>query len=121
MNDVNNLRQQLQTCDQEHLLQFWDQITGEQQELLFNDLKSINFDEVTKIFRENIADGESNGESNGETIDDLLEPLSNQVHQSITTTSKEKLNEYKEEGEQLSYFFFIIMPFIINKLSYIKC
>lgn len=100
MNDVNNLRQQLQTCGQEHLLQFWDQLTGEQQELLFNDLKSINFDEVTKIFRENIADGESNGE----TIDDLLEPLSNQVHQSITTTSKEKLNEYREEGEQLSYF-----------------
>lgn len=83
-------------ANQKHLLQFWDQLSGEEKNLLHADLLSIDFERVNRIFTETTAS--TNDESNHELLDDLLQPLSNDVHESITRTSKEQLKKYREEG-----------------------
>lgn len=93
MTDVNSLRNKLKEHNQQHLLQFWDQLNKQEQELLYNDLKSINFDKVCKAFKQSNPNSDQN-----EKIDDSLQPLSSDVHQSITRTSNEKLKVFREEG-----------------------
>jgi len=108
MTDLSSLRNQLKDHKQEHLLQFWDQLDNEQQELLYHDLKSIKFDKVCKAFQETNPNSDQN-----EKIDDLLQPLSSEVHESITRTSTEKLKTYRENGKYfltifLSFYFLLI-------------
>jgi UDP-N-acetylglucosamine/UDP-N-acetylgalactosamine diphosphorylase len=95
MTDLNSLRNQLNEHKQQHLLQFWDQLNKEQQELLYNDLKSINYEKVCKAFQESNPSGDL---SANQKIDDLLQPLTSDVHESITRTSNEKLKIYREKG-----------------------
>ena len=96
MTDVESLRLVLSANKQQHLLQFWDQLNQDHKQLLFKDLSSIDFAKVCKSFEQTIN---SENETN-EKIDDLLEPLSSQVNQSITRTSPETIQLYRESGEQ---------------------
>ena len=43
---VDAMRQELEKRNQGHLLRYWDQIQPQQQQMLFDDLQSINFEEV---------------------------------------------------------------------------
>jgi len=103
MTDLNSLRNQLKEHKQQHLLQFWEQLNKEQQELLYNDLKSINFEKVCKAFQESNISGDLSG---NQKIDDLLQPLTSDVHESITRTSNEKLKIYREKGKHFFKAFF---------------
>lgn len=100
MSDIESVRQVLSQYSQQHLLQFWDQITEEQKQLLYKDIKSIDFAKVCKAFE--VTVNSENEQS--EKIDDLLEPLSPQVHESITRTTKDKLHSYRENGKPFKYY-----------------
>lgn len=93
--DVENLRQELHRFDQDHLLQFWDQLNNEQKTHLYNDLKSIDFAYVTKIFKECVGTG--GGDDSGK-LDDLLQPIPSDLYGSVSRTSPEKLRSYRNEG-----------------------
>lgn len=95
MSNVESLRQVLTDHNQQHLLRFWDQLNDEEKQLLYNDLMNIDFAKVCKIFEQTINC--ENG--NNEKIDDLLEPLSSEVNQSITRTSSQTLRLYRESGK----------------------
>ncbi|XP_054162647.1 UDP-N-acetylhexosamine pyrophosphorylase-like [Oppia nitens] len=95
MCDKTSVEQLLEIYGQKHLTAFWDQITEEQRKLLLNDLNSIKFDKVCRAFKET---EETDKDGQNKSIDDLLEPLSSQVHQSITRSSKETLNAFRETG-----------------------
>ena len=43
---VDAMRQELEKRNQGHLLRYWDQIQPQQQQMLFDDLLSIDFEEV---------------------------------------------------------------------------
>uniref|UniRef100_A0A1W7R9C3 UDP-N-acetylglucosamine diphosphorylase n=1 Tax=Hadrurus spadix TaxID=141984 RepID=A0A1W7R9C3_9SCOR len=88
------LRSDLNKYGQQHLLQFWDQLNGEQQECLKNDISSIDLREVTSAYQETI-----NQTCNGvQKLDDLLEPIPKENHGSVSGTSKAELKEYRNEG-----------------------
>lgn len=89
--DVESLREELTKFNQEHLLQFWESLTEEQQIYLYKDLTSIDFQEVTRIFAQSRIPDEELDES-------LLEPLPADVHESFTKSSEAILRSYREEG-----------------------
>lgn len=96
--DVDGVRRELRTYDQEHLLQFWSTLNHEQKQYLYNDLRATNFEEVTAIFRKVGLEGSSN-EDDGK-LDDRLQPIPAELHGSVTRTSPEKLEAYQNEGLQ---------------------
>ena len=89
--DVQSLREELIKFKQEHLLQFWESLSEDQQICLYKDLTSIDFEEVTNIFSESQIPDDELDES-------LLEPLPKEVHETVTTSSPAVLRNYREEG-----------------------
>ena len=85
------LREDLATYGQEHLIQFWGTLTDDQKECLYKDLKSIDFEEVTRIFKKSEV-------NDGALEESLLEPLPDDVHESVTRSTPEVLRSYREEG-----------------------
>ena len=69
--DVEGLRAQLQKFDQEHLLAFWDQLSEEEQTLLYNELSQLDLEYVTQSFERCVADLNAKAEK----LDDRMEPL----------------------------------------------
>lgn len=100
--DLHSLKEELEAYGQSHLLQFWDALTDDQKQKLYKDLKSIDFAEVTKIF----AQSAHPQENDGVAIDqDLLEPLPEDVHESVTRSSEEVLRDYRQEGKDTFLIF----------------
>lgn len=97
MFDVEALREELKKYNQEHLLQFWDQLNEAEKKALYHDVKSLNLKEITEIFAESVSS--SNG--HGILKEEDMEPLSGDVHESILSGSEEKLKSYREEGKFL--------------------
>ncbi|XP_074596642.1 UDP-N-acetylglucosamine pyrophosphorylase mmy [Brevipalpus obovatus] len=92
-NDVDKLRQQLKSYNQEHLLQFWNLLTDDQKVTLYNDLKTIDFDEVCSTFQESAYSTKE-----GSINDDLLEPLSGAIHSGVKLCSEDQLEAYRTTG-----------------------
>lgn len=90
--DLDGLREDLVNYGQGHLIQFWESLTDDQKECLFKDIKSIDFEEVIRIFNKSQEKDEALEES-------LLEPLPDDVHESVTRSSPEVLRSYREEGK----------------------
>ena len=55
--DVENLRNTLQQFDQGHLLAHWDSLTDDEKEELYTDLSSIDYEEMTTIFKKATSTG----------------------------------------------------------------
>jgi UDP-N-acetylglucosamine/UDP-N-acetylgalactosamine diphosphorylase len=90
--DVSSLRQELELHYQEHLLSFWEKLTDDEKDLLYQDLRSIDFQKVTKIFHQSTP-------STGQVFDDsLLEPLPDDVHESVSRSDASTLQRYREQG-----------------------
>lgn len=82
---------------QQHLLDFYHHLSDEQQDLLLKDIESIDLREVSDAFERS----NPKNATEQEAIDDLLEPLNADIHQSIARTSPEELARYREIGLQL--------------------
>ena len=93
MMDLLGLRDKLRQHHQEHLLSFWDELTDEQKILLYKDLSSIHFEEVSQVFRESVLSPDV------VLKESLLEPLPKEVHESVVRSSDSTLTDYRNEGE----------------------
>lgn len=96
---IESLRRKLETFGQQHLLQFWDELSSEERRELQADIEELNLAEVTEFFRranESLVDGDGSGGSN--KLDDRLEPIPESTYMSISRTSAEKLEIYRREG-----------------------
>jgi len=92
MMDVTSLRETLATYGQQHLLDFWDQLSDDQKQHLYQDLTSIDFEEVSRIFKESVL-------SPGVVFDDsFLEPLPQEVRESDVHLDPETRRKYQNEG-----------------------
>lgn len=88
------LRSKLEKYGQEHLLHFWNGLTNDQQQMLINDILSIDFDDVISSYNETCRLTNNNGEK----LDDLLQPIPAENHGSVSSTPVNKLQEYRMEG-----------------------
>lgn len=93
--DLEGLRAELQAAHQEHLLQFWEKLSDDEKQTLYDDLKTINFPQVNTYFNRCIGDLKNIGEK----VDSYMQPIPKQATGSVVRTDSEKLHQYEEEGE----------------------
>ena len=95
--DFQSLKEELDRFGQQHLLEFWDVLTDDQKQRLYKDLRSIDYADVTRVFRQSTT---VDPEGDDSAIDDsLLEPLPDEVLGGVSTSGEDLLRDYREEGE----------------------
>jgi len=103
------LRSELEAHHQGHLLDYWSELSGEEQRILYDDLRSIPYQEMNDIFRRStgvdvagtICGGATtNGSETVPSIDDKMEPISDELCASVTKTSEEELSRFRTTALQ---------------------
>lgn len=94
MTDYVELHKRLTQVGQEHLLKFWDELTDTERKQLELDIAELNLDEL-KLYFDRATTSLS---QNGLKLDDSLQPIPESKIISITRSSEELLNGYREEG-----------------------
>lgn len=93
--DFQELKLKLASYGQEHLVQFWNEISDEERNLLIADIKELNLDEIQAFFKRATASLEESAEK----LDDRLQPVPESTFMSTTRTNKEELKIYENEGK----------------------
>ena len=93
---VEELREQLKQFNQEHLLDFVDELNDEQRQRLIADIKSVDLEKVSRLFGEVSSDGDQAIKCPAK-----LEPLNEEVYQSIRDLSPDAKERYRQIGKQL--------------------
>jgi len=91
--DVEALRQRLVQYGQEHLLEFWEELSGQEQEALFADLNGLDLDYVTQSFEKCTAAAAANGQ--GGKLDERMEPLPSAICGSVLNLADSEKKEYE--------------------------
>lgn len=91
----SRLAQRLAEAGQSHLVQFWDELTPEQQAEMTSDLEAMDFQEINKFFRSAMEVSRS---SKQEKMDARMEPVPREVLGSVTR-DRDCLKDWEEEGE----------------------
>ena len=92
--DLNAIREQLVTHEQEHVLKFWDALSDEHKKELYNDISNVNLAEVSRYFKSCTADLAHAGEK----VDDQMQPVPGDVLGSVVRTDPETLKKYEQKG-----------------------
>ncbi|XP_051985572.1 UDP-N-acetylhexosamine pyrophosphorylase-like isoform X3 [Xyrauchen texanus] len=92
--DMSKLATRLAEAGQSHVLQFWDQLSPEEQAEMSLDLKSMNFMEINTFFKNAMK---TSGQCSHEKVDSRMEPVPREVLGSVTR-DRESLKEWEEEG-----------------------
>lgn len=90
------LKTLLEKYNQEHLLQFSDNISAKEYQLLVNELTSLNIPEINAIFNR----AKSLDDAKEQLIDNKIKPIPPNAIESIQLSSLEKLNSYESIGLQ---------------------
>ena len=96
--DLTRLKETLKTHNQEHLLQFWDSLSNVEQTQLYDDLSSIDYAEMSDIFRQSREHQPTTNGTNGEkvpTVDDKMEPIADELCASVKRSSPEEMAHYE--------------------------
>lgn len=91
---VEELRDQLKRFNQEHLLQFVDELNDEQRNRLIADIQSLDLERILQLFKEISSEGDQT--SNGSA---KLEPLNEQVYQSVRELDADTKERYRQIGK----------------------
>lgn len=94
MTIFEKLRDHLATYGQEHLVQFWDELTDDERRELQEDINEFDLEEVHTIFRRAIAGLQDASEK----LDDQLQPMPESLCMSVKRTDPTLLREYESEG-----------------------
>lgn len=89
-----SLEIRLKQYGQEHLLQFWDDLSDEEQISFAQEVRSIDFKKVNALSNKAITDLSNTLEKK----DDLIQPLPNDIVGRISTSSQEEINEWYDTG-----------------------
>jgi len=89
--DVVKLRKELQRFGQEHLLQFWDELSEDHQHELFNELSALDLEEVQEYFKKTVVEMSHAGEK----LDDRMQPLTESQCGSIAKSTDLELAHYE--------------------------
>uniref|UniRef100_A0A6M2DGS5 UDP-N-acetylglucosamine diphosphorylase n=1 Tax=Xenopsylla cheopis TaxID=163159 RepID=A0A6M2DGS5_XENCH len=94
MSRLVEIQKRLETHKQQHLLQFWDELSDVERDELIQDIDELNLEEVNTYFQRASLDlGNINGK-----LDDLLKPIPSDQYESVDTTDARQIQTYYEEG-----------------------
>merc|ERR1719347_1790719 len=91
MLDIAKLRSQLQAVKQEHLLDFWEELSEQQQQELYHELSDLDLDEVLEYFNRTVAEMNSAGEK----LDDKMQPLTESQCGSMAQSTDMEIGYYE--------------------------
>lgn len=94
MADYAELHQRLTQVGQEHLLKFWDELSETERSQLKSDIAELNLNELKLYFDR----ATTSLTQNGLKLDDRLQPIPESKVVSISRSTEETLNAYREEG-----------------------
>ena len=95
--DVEKLRRDLKENNQDHLLQHWDKLNGEEQAKFFKDLRNIDFAKINRSFDKTMNEAKSS-----EKKDEKLQPVPpEQVGSAIGAENENRLTSWREKGLQV--------------------
>ena len=90
--DVTELRKRLQTYDQEHLLNFWNDLKEDEKKALYQELNQLDLDYVTQSFERCV----SSMEAKAEKLDDHMAPLPSKFEKSVLPTFARLKNKFSD-------------------------
>lgn len=88
------MRDKLEKYNQSHLLRFWKDLSESQRSELYNDIVSVDLDEVNRYF----ARATSSSQNNNKILDDRVQPIPSEAIASLKGCAEEKLREYEGLG-----------------------
>lgn len=91
---ISKLAKKLAEADQSHLLQFWDELSPEEQDTLLLDTLGMDFQEINSFFRSAM---ETSSCSKQEKMDTRMEPVPRDVLGSVTK-DRERLKSWEHIG-----------------------
>ncbi|GAB0094963.1 UDP-N-acetylhexosamine pyrophosphorylase [Sergentomyia squamirostris] len=94
MTIFEKLRDHLTRYNQEHLVEFWDQLTDDERRELQEDINEFNLEEIQVIFRR----ANAGLQDVNEKLDDRLQPVPENLCMSVKRTDPLLLREYESEG-----------------------
>lgn len=86
--DLKKVNEILEKYNQMHLLQFYDELTPQQQQMLINQILSIPFDQIFKLYEKSKFDVYDSTEE--------IEPIEYTIKENLT---KKQLNLFKTIGK----------------------
>lgn len=96
---LNEIKEILQECEQEHLLNFWDELNKEEQEGFLKQLGTIDFNYANKVFQRS----QTSKKKEIKNIDGQMEPVPIDQFGSEGATEPDVLDEYRRLGlEEIS-------------------
>lgn len=99
--NISTLRQKLADAGQSHLLQFWNELSPEEQAELTQELEGMDFQEINGFFKN--AMQTSNSSKQGK-MDCRMEPVPREVLGSVTR-DRESVKDWELTGEIYSHLF----------------
>uniref|UniRef100_A0A8D8PWK4 UDP-N-acetylglucosamine diphosphorylase n=1 Tax=Cacopsylla melanoneura TaxID=428564 RepID=A0A8D8PWK4_9HEMI len=94
MLDINEGKNLLISCNQQHLLKYWDELSDEEKSILLNEIKQLNIQEACEYF--NSANTYS--QQTQAQCDSSIKPVPSELYESYQATSSEKLKLYRDTG-----------------------
>lgn len=91
---TGKLVQRLAEAGQSHLLQFWDQLSPDQQAELGPELEAMNFQEINTFFKKAM---ETSDQTTQEKVDSRMEAVPRDVLGSVTR-DHESIEAWRDEG-----------------------
>ncbi|XP_008487541.1 UDP-N-acetylhexosamine pyrophosphorylase-like protein 1 [Diaphorina citri] len=96
MVDINEGKDLLTSCNQQHLLKYWDEINDEEKSILLNEIKQLNIPEACEYFKSaNTYSRQAEAQ-----CDSSMKPVPSELYGSAQDTSSDILKSYREIGLQ---------------------
>jgi len=90
--DIEEIRNQLKRCGQEHVTSLWSQLSEQERDELLEDLSTVNLEEMVGVFNKTVVSPEK-----GKDMTSMI-PIEAQVSQSVSSSSPAELKKLRECG-----------------------
>ncbi|XP_071853759.1 UDP-N-acetylhexosamine pyrophosphorylase-like isoform X2 [Apostichopus japonicus] len=91
--DVDSLRNKLSSLGQEHLLDYWQELSEEQRQFLYDDIEGTNIPEIIEFYQ----NATKNVKNATRKVDEKMEPVPPELLGSVTRSGK-KLKDWYNQG-----------------------